>query len=71
MKATNIKATGNNDKWMVTATVNNIDYQQRFNHEPNRSDVNAAVESFEQNYAGLNESNNKPSKVNKHHFNGE
>ncbi len=67
MKATNIQATGKGKSWVVTATVNGLDYQQRFDYEPSLSEVGVAVESFEINYAGLNESNNKQIKVTKHH----
>lgn len=67
MKTTNILARGKDDKWSVTATVNNLDYQQRFSYKPSDDEVNDAVMSFENNYAGLNESTNKPVKTTKHH----
>ena len=68
MKATKVtrKHLGGN-KYIVTATVNNLSYQKRFDYEPSIAEVDSAVKSFEDNYAGLNASNNKPVKVVKHH----
>lgn len=70
MKTTKILARGKGYSWSVTATVNDLDYQKRFDHEPSQTEVNSAVMSFEDNYAGLNESNNKPVKIIKHHSEG-
>ena len=69
MITTNIKVNQyhSNPIWFVTATVNNLDYQQRFSYEPSDDEVNSAVMSFEHNYAGLNESTNKPVIVKPHH----
>ena len=68
MITTNILARGKGNSWTVTATVNDLDYQQRFSYKPSDDEVNSAVMSFENNYAGLNESTNKPVKVKPHHF---
>lgn len=69
MKATNVKVIKhhNNQAWFVTAKVNSLEYQCRFNHEPSNADITNSMKSFEINYAGLNESNNKPIKTEKHH----
>ena len=70
MKAKRIIAMNYDNHWSLTATVNDLDYQKRFDHEPSHAEVNEAVKSFEDNYAGLNESNNKPVKVKVHHSEG-
>lgn len=67
MKATNIQWELAKKGGFVTAMVNDLEYQEWFESEPTLSQVNIAVESFEVNYAGLNESNNKPVKVEPHH----
>lgn len=68
MKATKVirKHIGSN-KYIVTATVNDLSYQKRFDCEPSIDEVDAAIKSFEDNYAGLNASNNKPIKTSIHH----
>jgi len=60
MKANNIEIGRCGSTYFVTAKVEAVPYQKRFKAEPTANEVKAAIESFEVNYAGLNESNNKP-----------
>jgi predicted protein tyrosine phosphatase len=60
MKANNIETSRYGNTYFVSAKVEAIWYQKRFKAEPTANEVKAAIESFEENYAGLNESNNKP-----------
>jgi predicted protein tyrosine phosphatase len=60
MKANNIEIGRCGSTYFVTAKVEAVPYQKRFKAEPTANEVKAAIESFEANYAGLNESNNKP-----------
>lgn len=48
-----------NGTWLVSATINNLNYQQRRDTKPTQSQIDLAIESFKANYATLNDSNNK------------
>lgn len=68
MKATNIKATGKKGSgWSVTATIGLLPYQDRFDSEPTKEQVEVAIKSFEINYAQLNDSEKEPVIVKPHH----
>ncbi len=67
MRATNIQWEPAKKGGFVTAMVNDLEYQEWFESEPTKLKRDEAVESFEVNYSGLNESNNKPVKVKPHH----
>jgi hypothetical protein len=66
IKATNLKIEKVNGIHFVTAKVEAVPYQKRFKSLPATNQVNSAVQTFEENYAGLDESNNKPLTANKY-----
>lgn len=51
----------------VTAVVSGVAYQKWFATEPTLNQVGEATQSFEENYAGLNEQARVPVKVKPHH----
>ena len=54
MKASKVKTSTQKDgTWLVTASVDEIDYQSRFFSEPSQKEIFDAVKSFEDNYAEL------------------
>ena len=71
IKATDISIELKHSYYFVDAMVNDLSYQQKFYPKPNQLQVDQAVKSFEDNYAGLNESNNKPVKIAAHHYDSE
>ena len=70
MKATNTTVDSPNKlcgTWFVRAWVGGIPYQKRFENKPTDSQKASAEMEFENNYAGLKDSEKEPVIVKPHH----
>jgi hypothetical protein len=66
IKATNLKIEKVNGIHFVTAKIAKLEYQKRFKSLPTANQVNSAVQTFEENYAGLKGSEMEPLTANKY-----